>query len=576
MKFLKQKCFLIVLTFSLFFAGQLILPVDAADVSGDVFVIENRVFSNLSQNQSGNGWNWNASDFTLTLDGYNSGAIMFVPISQQSNTFKVVVKNDNYVNYDNNIKPCPVSDTSGSCFNNGVYCIFCQRNSNVAALYVKNCNVHISGGGSLNTQCSGTDGDYSVYVSNGTTIENTTLNCAGGWIALACDTLVVKNSTLGFDSSHAYQTRTASFENSTLNYKNSTPNNNSSEMVTSGGKHTFNKCTVDILIGARPLDSNPIRSTYFSGLASYVFDNTVVRVKQGQHNDTANFITLFSLGYPENEHNKLTIKNNSRFEFESCVSKAFSAFEIEVLDSVVTGTCTSNLFSAIQLNISNSNIDVDCSGNSQYELPFFEVHEIHIANSNIKGKTNSNIWVPHNISYPSYEKKLSLMDTHLDIEGKVDQFGDKWSLNYTTPEKWIVMLDGAKSDLLVNSPQLNLRHEKIVIKIDENYNPSKSNNTISDNANNTNKTNNSKTDVSDLSEGNSSNTSEEQLDQVVAESTETTGSEDSKKTIKTDKVQKKETNKISPIILVVIISVLVIGVAGAVVYIYKKTKSISQ
>lgn len=566
MRIMKQKGPIVALVLILMLIHQLILPVDAADLNGDVFVIENNVYSGFSQNQSGNGWTWDASSFTLTLDGYNSGAIMFVPASQTSNTFKVVVRNSNNVCFDSNQTPCP----TGACSLNGMKCVFCQRNYSVAALYAKNSNLHISGGGTLNTTLSGSAGNYAVSATYGATIENTTLNCIGRGIALACDTLVVKNSALNFDSPHAYQTRTSSFENSTLNYKNSNSNDNYSEMVTSGGNHTFNKCTVDILIGARPMSSTPIRSTCFAGLASYVFDNTVLKVKQGQHNNTANSITIFSLGYPENERNSLTIKNNSRFEFERCVSKAFAVFEMNVSDSVITGTCTGNPFSAIKLNISNSTVDVTCSGNYQNDQAFFTVHTINISNSNIKGKTNSNIWAPYDISYPSIEKKLSLVDTHLDIEGKVDEFGEKWSLNYATPEKWIVTLDGTKSDLLVNSPQLNLRHGKIVIKVDENYNPSKPNNTTSANTNNTN---NSKAEVNDLSESNTSNTSEEHSDQVVTESTETTGSEDSKKTIKIDKAEKKKTNKISPIVLVVIISVLVIAGAGVVVYFFKKRKN---
>lgn len=552
---------------------QLILPVNAADLNGDVFVIENNVYSGFSQNQRGNGWNWDASSFTLTLDGYNSGAIMFVPASQTSRTFNVVVKNNNTVSYDSNQKPCPVD----ACSMNGMKCVFCQRNSMVAALCIKNANVLISGGGTLNTTLSGSAGNYSFFATYGTTIENTILNCVGRGIALACDSLVVKNSTLSFDSPHAYQTRTSSFENSTLNYKNSNPNDNYSEMVTSGGKHTFNKCTVDILIGARPLNSSPIRSTCFAGLASYEFDNTVVRVKQGQHNNTANSITIFSLGYPENEGNKLTIRNNSRLEFERCVSKAFAVFEMNVSDSVITGTCTGNPFSAIKLNISDSNVDVTCSGNPQNDQAYFTVHTINISNSNIKGKTNSNIWAPYDISYPSIEKKLLLADTYLDIEGKVDKFGDKWNLNYTTPEKWKVILDGTESGLSVNSPQLNLRHGKIVIKVDENYNASKPNNTTSDATNSskpisatTDSSNSSNTTGSDSIQGTSEETVNEQLDQTTTDSTVTTGSEESKNTIKTDKVQKGETNKISPIILVVILSVLVIGGAGVAFYFFKK------
>lgn len=557
MKIINKHAHVAAFVLALVLIYQSILSVAAADLNGDVFVIENNVYSGFTQNQSGNGWSWDAASYTLTLDGYNSGAIMFVPATQTSNTFKIVVKNNNNVCYDSNQNRCPV----GVCSANGSKCIFCQRNYSVGAVYAKNSNIHISGGGTLNSTLSGSAGNYALYTTANTTIENSTLNCVGRGIALACGNLVVKNSTLSFDSPHAYQTTTSSFENSTLNYKNSNPHDNYSEVVTSGGNHTFSKCTINILIGARPLNSTPIYSTCFAGLASYVFNNTVLKVKQGQHNNSANSFTLFSLGYPENEHNSLTIRNNCRFEFEGCVSKAFAAYEINVSDSVITGTCTGNPFSAIKLNISNSNIDVTCGGNSQNEQAFFTVHSINISNSNIKGKTNSNIWAPFDISYPSIEKKLSLVDTHLDIEGKVDKFGNKCSLNYTTPEKWVVTLDGVKSDLSVNSPQLNLRHGKIVIKVDENYSPSKANN-------------NTKADVNAVNENNSSSKTEEELDKLDTESTTTTGSDDSKKTIKTNKGNKKETDKGSPIILVIILSVIVLGGAGAVFFFIKKRKKI--
>ncbi len=553
MKIFKHKKLLSLFTLFFLLVTQLPLHVDATNTSGDIFLIGDSIYSDISQNKNGNGWYWDAANFTLTLDGYNGGPVFFIPSSQSSKTLQIIVKKNNSLRYDGVPANYPASGRTS-----------------FAALLVENCNVHISGGGTLSTNASGKGGSCSLSASNNVTIENITLNCVGQYQSFSCENITVKKSVLNIDSPEGYWCISALFENSTISLKNSRSNGNEAESFASGGRQTFKNCSVDVLVGAGSSNSTPTRTTLFDGIATYVFDNTVFKVRQGQHNHGSDFITLFSLGYPSNEGNGITIKNNSRFELSDCVDDVFRAFEINVSNSSITGKCTNNLFSSILLNITNSNVDITCAGNTPSSSALIVGQDINISNSNIKGRVNGNVWGPSSLSYSEYEKNLSLIDTHLDLEGKVDTFVDSCSLNYTTPEKWIVILDGAESDLSVNSPKLNLRHGKVVIKYDENLNASQpagtknppKNDSSTPSKEPTNQSVPEQTINSDSKETVENDTTPQKVDNNEPKQTVDKGTT-SKKTDKKDK---------GPNFIIIIILPLVIGIVGATTYIYIRRK----
>lgn len=443
----------------------LVFSSSALDFAKDYFVIEGNTYYDISQDLSGNGWSWDASEFKLTLNGYNSSYILFCPAKSTSKTLKIVLKNTNTVKYNKDEVACPI-DNSNNCDNAGSKCNFCYTDGDIAALYVLNCAVNLSGG-TLNATATGSYTD-AIYFSYDSTIENTTLNCKAPDVSLGGDKLTIKKSTVVMDSQVGYSANLSCVD-CKLTYKNSNNNGEHREVISSGGDHVFKNCTFDIITGARQLDNETLYFRGFQGRASYEFDNTVLKVKQGTHNNPNNSYVLFSLGYPELEKNHIIIKNNSEFEIDKCMESVFSAQQVEISNSKVTGACLRRFVGAAKFSITNS--DIDITGNGDATGVFIEAHEINIKNSKVKLQTKGYLWVPNQDFDFSNEKKLSLVDSQIDFSGKVDKFGEKWSLKYSEPEKWIVMLDGAKSNSSVNSSKLDIRHEKLVIKIDENYKP---------------------------------------------------------------------------------------------------------
>lgn len=547
MKDFKAKKLLSLFILVLLLLTQLPIYAEAANTSGDIFYIENSLYSDISQNKNGNGWYWDAANFTLTLNGYNSGPVFFLLSAKTSKTMNIVAKNNNVLRYDG------VPNVQS----------FIGR-EDFAALLVENCDVHISGGGTISAEASGKGSTGSLSASNKVTIENTTLNCIGQYQSFVVENIVVKNSVLNLDSPVGYWCVSSVFENSSINFKNSRSNTNDAESFASGGKHTFKNCTVDVLVGARPSDSTPIRATLFAGgFATYVFDNTEFKVRQGQHNHADNFITLFSLGGPANAGNSITITNNSRFELADCVGDAFRAFEIKVSNSSITGACTNNLFSSILLDITNSNVDVTCAGNTTFFNTLIVGQDINISNSNIKGRINGNIWGACDIFYPEYENNLSIIDTQLDMEGKVDTFVDSFSLNYKNPELWTVILDGVESSLSVNSPQLNLRHSKVVIKyVGSPNSPQTSNTTPSEKP----------TNQSVPEETTDNNSKESVENDVTPQKTDNNTKETAKNDTRPQKTDKKNNKKNAKLTFVFIL-VPVLGIAGVAAYVFIKRKT---
>ena len=524
---------------------QLSLHVNAANTSGDIFLIGDSMYSDISQNKSGNGWSWNAAKFTLTLNGYNGGPVIFLPYAQNTKTLHIVVKNKNVLHYSS--VPTHVQF---------------QKRTVFAALLVEKCNVHVSGGGTLSTNASGENSTSSLWVSKDLTIEDITLNCIGEHQSIVSENIVVNDSVLNIDSPEGYWCTSSLFENSTINFKNSY--RSQIENFASGGKHTFKNCTIDALVGARPLNSTPIRATLFSGMANYVFDHTAFKVRQGQHNRADNVITLFSLGYPDNIGNSIAINNNSRFELTDCVDNAFRAFTINISNSSITGTCTDNLFSSILLNITDSSVDITCVGNKSSGNALIVGQDINIANSNIKGQSNGNIWGTGILSYSEYENNISLTDTYLDLEGKGNTFGGGFSWNYKMPEKWTVILDGVESNLSANSAKLNLFHDKVVVKFQGNATSTQPGNGISS----TKPANQSVSEKTTDKEPTKGSASEQTADKELKE-TETSG----QSLQKTDRSGKKEKNsQFTP--FAIIISIL--GVLGAITYIYIRLKNKKQ
>ena len=518
------------------------LPLDAiAANSNDKIYIGNSVYSDISRNESGNGWKWDAAKFTLTLDGYQGGPILFISSSQNANTLQIVVKNDNTLTYD--AVPSNYPSDGRTAF---------------AALLIENCNVHVSGGGTLTMNASGKGSSCVFSTSKNMSIENITLKCVGEQQSLCAESIAVNNATMYLDSPEGYWCNSSNFENTTIYFKNSKVGANQSETFASGGKHTFKKCTMEVLLGARVLNTTPITATVFSGIATYVFDNTSFTVKQGQHQHKDNIFTLFSLGYPSNMGNSITIKNNSRFVLNECVDNVFRAFEIKIMDSSITGVCANNLFSAILLNISNSSLDVACTGNTS-ESALIVGQDITISKSTVQARAKGNVWAESESVYPEYVEKLSLVDSHLDLEGKTDTFVKAYSLNYSSPENWKVVLDGTESTLSINSSQLNLRHSKVVVQYVEKAKvPQTSGSTPTDTT----------TAQPSVEEPTSDLPQETVEKEVVSEKTDTTSK---KETGKNDAVTTGAVEKSNlPMIIIGVIAMFLVG--GVIVYICIKHK----
>lgn len=552
---------LLVFTFMVIY---FVLPSSAVELAKDTFVIDGNYYSDISQDLNGKGWSWDASEFKLTLDGYNSSFIVFVPATESSKTLKIVAKNNNFITYNKDETPCPV-DRANDCVSSSHECYFCGKFRDIAALYVKNCLVNISGG-ILNIKALGNNAN-AISLFGNSTIENTILNCFATGTSIETGLFIAKKSTINMDSYRAFASNVNCNE-CKISYKNSDINNTYCELINSGGEHIFKNSTFEITLGARPLDNNKIHFSGFQGSARYEFDNTIVKLKQGPHNNIDNSSVLFSLGYPEMFNNWLKIKNNSRFELDECIDCAFSAFEVSLSDSTIVGTYGETLFATAKLNVTNSNIDVECKGNDQRE--FVEAHEVSIKNSNVKVKTKGELWsqYPYDIFETPIEKKLTLVDTCLDLEGKVDKFGDKWSLDYTTPEKWMVILDGMKSDLSINSTKLDIRHKKLVIKVDENYKPNQSKPilTTSSQSDSENKVSTSDIDnsslVDDLNSVNKEN-------QSVVQSSNGQNTDETIGIIPHDNNSENSTVKI---VLVIGMSLLIVCVIGLVAFVCFKNK----
>ena len=537
----------------------------AADLSKDVFIIDDQVFTNLSQNSSGNGWSWNASKNTLTIDGYNGGPIMYTLNQKSTKPFKLVVKNNNTINYDTDERMCPALKPNQSCENSSGYkCAFCQRqNGGFGGILTKNCQLQISGGGTIKIKSNGTN---TIYADDAL-IQNVTITSDSSSDGGNFNNLIMKNCTWNIDAVRAIGNKNATFENCTISYKNTRPTHH--DHWASGGNTTFKNCTMNITMGAIPLDSESMYGSFFVGNAQYIFDNTTVNIKGGPHNNLENSQGLCDVGYPALYHSSITIKNNSKFFLNANIDSAFSAFKINISDSSINGVCSGRLIAAIICDITNSKIDVTCPNEMEAGCVFV-VQKLNIKNSKIKVKTPCDMWGKA-IEDPDYEKGFTLVDTELELEGKVGKFFDSRKLNYTTPEKWLVYLDGVQSKLSVNSPELSLLHKKIVIKVNENYVPSPSKPTTPGGTNSTQVGNqNSGNDTSSTDQNNESNDANlESSDNNQELSNQSHDKDKSKETVKTE----KNKNKTPLPIIIVIVSVIAVG-AGIVtaVFIYKKKK----
>lgn len=547
----------------------IVLPSNALDFEKDTFIIDGTYYSDISKDLNGNGWSFDASEFKLTLDGYDSSLILFCPAVDNSKILNIVLKNTNTVEYNIAEVNCPIYNSKN--YIEGIVsehsCYFCRKITGIAALYVQNCGVNLSGG-TLNVKAIGY-GASAVFFSKDSIIENTTLNCTAGYISLwSFRGLTIKNSTINMDSERAFSTDVV-FDGCKITYKNSDIYNKHHELLCSGGELLFKNSTFEITVGARALDSKGIVFSGFQGSATCEFDNTVLKVKQGPHNNPNNSSVLFSLGYPELENNRLTIKNNSRFEMDECIECAFSANQINISDSTIVGTLGRNFAAAAKLNITNS--DIDIVGKGEETDVFIEAEVFNVKNSKLKCKTNGYIWVNNQWFDFSNEKKLTLIDSQIDFSGNVDKFGEKWTLEYTTPEKWMVILDGVKSELSINSANLDIRHESLVIKIDENYKPNQSKPTTTTTT--TPNQNISEIIVSTPETDNSSLTNEtSSVDTGNQLSSQNNNEQETGNTIGSEAPVNNSEKNTANIVLIITLCVLAVIVVGVVtfIYIYKK------